>query len=285
MADDIEHIKAILKPRNYEIGDILGVGGFARAFIVTDHKKNRKVACKIVDRAKVREKYKIEDMATEPETASRFLHPNVIRVFDAFKTHTYLFTFMELCPGGSIERKIYPDANDTSKRTPIPMNQAVTWFCQVASGIEYIHSKSYAHRDIKPDNIFVSAEDVAKLADFGFVTRIRNETGQVLSTTACGSAEYMSPEIYSGKYDASQADVWALGITFFEMFTARLLFNDMDKQKCLENKKKGDLNFPHGIAPAVVQKVVKRMLHPNPATRITSADLIKYIDQHLITIF
>jgi serine/threonine protein kinase len=279
-----------LEPRNYEIICPLGAGGFAQVFKVKNKgAKQREEACKVTNRILTEKKYGAGfELKKEPEMSSKLQHPHIVRIFHAFKTHTYMFTFMELCSGGSLQDLI---DKENKKNDVIELNQAITYFVQIASAVKYMHSKGFAHRDIKPDNILLNSENIPKLADFGFVTQIKDKAGnKELAKTACGTAEYQCPEIGTGHYDPALADVYALGVTFYEMLLGLPPFMTSDENERLALKKKREMawyipGMDRYWFPEQVRKIVERMLHPNPKQRITSEQVIVYIAKNLMDIF
>lgn len=219
--DDIRDVLAL---RKYELIRVLGVGGFAQVFLCRDLNNKVDVVCKVVRKNEVDQEWRKSYMVQEAEIASKFRHPHIVQVVSAFQTRRFMFTFLELMSGGELSDRIYREVKVQTdgkeitgfKKLVIEINQLVTWFSHIASALQYIHLKGYAHRDMKPQNVLLDKYDNAKLSDFGFLTRIRDSNGK-LSSTNCGSWEYQAPEVSSGLYDASLADVWALGQTVYEM--------------------------------------------------------------------
>lgn len=294
---DNEDIRQALAVRKYELVRVLGEGAFAKALLCRDLNKKMDVACKVVRKLHVNEEWAKSNMVREAEIPSTFRHPHVVQVLGAFQTHRFMFTFMELASGGELKDVMYPtvtreiDGKEVQFLIPQPIeiNQLVTWFSHIASALLYIHQKGYAHRDLKPDNVLIDQNKNAKLADFGFLTRIRTADGK-LSSTICGTRDYQSPEIGSGRYDASLADVWALGQILYEMLYGHVAFQARENDEMLRLKREGRLNldanrqFRRRVHP-LLTTLITRMMEPRPETRITSKQVIRYIAEHLIVIF
>lgn len=251
----------------------LGEGGFASV-----HKLKWKedfVACKVIQFDKVSQKWKDKYIKFEAQTASKMSHPNIIKTLDVVKTKHKLFVFMQLASQGSVAGRIRPTLTEFKAQ---PLRLTIKWLSQTASALKYIHDKNFAHRDIKPENLLLADFDDVKVADFGLSTvtaEIDPKTGRecrTLSQTLTGTPEYRAPEMeMEQEYDARQLDVYALGVTLFEMLTGFLPFYDEDVKIVL--KKKQSLQIPAPLPPGVAQtppsldRLMKSMLNPNPKVR------------------
>jgi serine/threonine protein kinase len=251
----------------------LGEGGFATVHLLKRGNQEEFVACKIVDLKKVNADWAQVYLIREPKTASKMLHPNIIKTFDVVKTTERMFVFMEFASGGSVNDMIHPTPNDFKSQE---LRLVMKWLCQTASAIKYIHDKGYAHRDIKPENLLLTQYDDIKVADFGLVAIIETMKGgkkyRKLSNTVTGTIEYRAPEIETDqKYDARKADTFSLGISLFEMLTGFLPYYDEDPKKVL--KKKQSLELPRSLPPGVepiparLRTLMDSMLDPNPNAR------------------
>ena len=141
-------------------------------------------------------------------------HPNVIKVYKSFRYDIFFFLILELCTEGTL-------ADRLQGRVPISMNQIYSYMLDILDALVYCHKQNIAHRDIKPQNIFIDSHDRAKVADFGLssVLKARHD----LVDTACGSPNYAAPEIYGNQaYDPFKADVFALGVTYYQMLVRKL---------------------------------------------------------------
>lgn len=126
----------------------------------------------------------------------------------------------------------------------VPENQARIWFQQMTSALRYLHSMGIAHRDLKCENVLISANYNMKITDFGFGTL---DAKDHLSDTFCGSAPYASPEIVNGiPYDPTKADVWSLGIILSVILYGQLPFSDNEVSLIRVAQKDGRMNQdPH----------------------------------------
>ncbi|KAG9256092.1 kinase-like domain-containing protein [Emericellopsis atlantica] len=146
-------------------------------------------------------------------------HPNIIEWFAAGEDNTWKWIAMEYAEGGDLFDKIEADVG-------VRQDIAQVYFCQLVSGVSFIHSKGVAHRDLKPENILLSQDGSLKLADFGMSTMFEYKGQRKASSTLCGSPPYIAPEILAcgradrktsgaAKYLPDLVDIWSCGVILF----------------------------------------------------------------------
>ncbi|NWH25353.1 E2AK2 kinase, partial [Grus americana] len=195
----------------------IGAGGFGNVFKATEKIDKRTCAIK---RVKFTDK-----VMREVEGLATLDHENIVRYYCSWKGHDHisfpdssqkpevilcLFIQMELCEQGSLENWIEKNRLD-QKYNQMAENK----FLQILEGVKYIHSKELIHRDLKPQNIFISRQDKIKIGDFGLVTSVTYET----LTENRGTKSYMAPEQFGDKY-GKEVDIYALGLIWFEILSA-----------------------------------------------------------------
>ena len=131
---------------------------------------------------------------------------------------------MEYAEGGMLESKI-KECKKLAYR--MPKDKLMYQFAQLVIGLMFMHSKNILHRDIKPQNIFMSARDILKLGDFGISKDLGTTT---LAKTYLGTPYYMAPEICQGARYGKKADIWALGVTLYEMATNNKPFQAPERE-------------------------------------------------------
>ena len=173
-------------------------------------------------------------VATEVDILKSIHHRNIIEFIAAYDTHRHTYLITELVNGGELFEYV-------AQRERLEESEARAVFRQVVGAVEYLHSRSICHRDLKLENILVQRTSVPsttgigtaksteklviKLADFGLATRF-DPTASHLLTQRCGSEEYAAPELIMGQpYDGRQTDIWALGVILFGMLTGELPFD------------------------------------------------------------
>jgi serine/threonine protein kinase len=244
----------------------IGSGGFAVVHEVQARKYEgvTNFVVKIVDRS-VEDDALMDSFAAEVSALSVLLHPNVIQFFNFFHSESFLYIVLEHCPGGSVRDLIV-------RQGPIPFPQLQPFASQLVSALHFCHGKNIAHRDIKPSNILIDKYGRAKLADFGLALLIiRCE----FISSHVGSLAYIAPELIRGQpFDPLRTDIWALGVTFYEMATGMLPWESGNTEGMKEEIIEGRFASPPNVPDDFVQAIAQ-MLNVDPQMRPTPADLAK----------
>lgn len=175
-------------------------------------------------------------------------HPNIIQLYDYFTYKTNLFIILELCQGGTLADML----NSNAFISESYMHQLIS---NIVEGIKICHTLNIAHRDIKPSNIFIDSYGRPKIADFGLAINCRNR----LCRTPSGTYDYIAPEAMKNElYDPIKADIWSLGITFYELATRQL--------------PTVPIQYPLSMNPLLIV-LIRKMLEIDPAKRINIEDV------------
>lgn len=151
-------------------------------------------------------------------------------------------------------------------------------------GLEYLHSKGVAHRDLKTENILLDENQHVRITDFGFACFTYDKMGNklLLSDTQCGTPEYMAPEIYSGKvYDARISDVWSSGIILFEMLTGDVPFQVVrgNPRVMIAKQMRREWHFPSAYVNIISDKakdLTNILLQPLETRRIDTSTALRH---------
>lgn len=204
----------------YELIEKIGDGGMAVVYKAKDRLLNRYVAVKILRPEYTRDAQFIESFKKESQAAAGLQHPNIVNVYDVGKEGNIYFIVMELIDGR-------PLSDIIEEHGPLDYKHVIQVGKQVAAALSLAHKNHIIHRDVKPHNIMITKDGVAKLADFGIAKAIssativnKEEGGQVM-----GSVHYFSPEQARGKYVDEKSDVYSLGIVLYEMLTGQVPFD------------------------------------------------------------
>jgi serine/threonine-protein kinase HSL1, negative regulator of Swe1 kinase len=158
-----------------------------------------------------------------------------------------------------------------NERGRLPEEDAMYYFRQMMSALEYCHSLNICHRDLKPENILITKGGRIKIADFGMAALHQTETHKL--HTACGSPHYAAPELLKAKYyRGDKADIWSLGVILFAILAAQLPFDDPDVHLMLGKAKKGQYIMPQFLSREA-KDLINRMLQVNPERRITLKEM------------
>ncbi len=252
----------------YRVLGPLGSGGMAEVYLCRDEVLGREVALKVLREHYAEDEEFVERFAKEARSAASLQHPNIASVYDLGRSREgRYYIVMEYVGGGTL-------ADHLLWKGPLPAPTAAAVAEQVASALAAAHAEGIIHRDVKPQNVLVSAEGDVKLADFGIARAAAatsvSQTGHIL-----GTARYMSPEQAMGKRTTPRSDLYALGGVLYEMLTGEVPF-DADTPVAVALKQVDER--PHhraGITPEVradMDAVVMRLLSKDPAGRYESAE-------------
>lgn len=148
-------------------------------------------------------------LQTEIEILSQLDHPNILKIFEVFEEKDYIFLVLELLKGGELFDRIVEKDNYSEK-------EAADTVRPIVDAIRYCHKFGIIHRDLKPENLLYATEastSIIKITDFGVARYVDNE----LATTACGTPNYVAPEIISGNGYSKEVDLWSIGVIMYIM--------------------------------------------------------------------
>lgn len=258
-----------VKIERYQIVRELGRGGMAVVYRATDSMLDRNVAIKII-LSEGSSPEKTEKMLKRFNRESRFLaglsHPNIVKVLDFGEYESTPYLVMEFISGGALRSRM---------GKPIPYAQAAAQLVPIARALHYAHQQKIIHRDVKPENILINDSDQPMLSDFGILKLVDLEESHGLTGTGkiVGTPAYMSPEQIRGREVDGRADIYALGIVFFEMVTGRKPYNantpiELSMQHLHDPIPKAKQYIRD--LPAEVDQVIAKAIAKNPDDRYPS---------------
>ena len=201
----------------YELLEKIGHGGMATVYKTKDHVLNRFVAVKVLKEEFITDIEFIKRFKSEATTAASLTHPNIVSIYDVGNEGDVYYIVMELIQGKTLKEIIIEDGKLSWKWS---VNIAI----QIASALETAHKNNLIHRDIKPHNIIITEDGMAKVTDFGIAKAVSNSTITAFGTTI-GSVHYFSPEHAKGGNTDAKSDIYSLGIVMYEMLTGRVPFD------------------------------------------------------------
>ncbi len=252
--------------RRYKIERKIGEGGMAEVFLGHDDLLHRPVAIK-----SLRPQYAADAgfrarFEREAQAAASFSHPNIIDIYDVGEDRGTPYLVMEYVPGETLKEIIENEG-------PFDPDDVAILIEQVASALDYAHERGFVHRDIKPHNILVDGDGLAKVVDFGIAKGLADTT-LTEAGSSLGTVHYVSPEQASGLMATPSSDIYSLAVLSYEMLAGRLPF-DSDSAVGIAMKHINEQpRHPSLINPDVPRQagdIVLRGLAKDPTQRFTSA--------------
>lgn len=235
------NLEGRLLGNRYEILENIGNGGMATVYKAKCHVLNRYVAVKVLRDEFTTDGEFVKRFNTEAQSAASLTHPNIVSVYDVGSEGDIYYIVMELIKGKTLKEIINEDGALSWKWS---VNVAI----QIASALETAHKNNIIHRDIKPHNIIITEDGIAKVTDFGIAKAVSNSTITAFGTTI-GSVHYFSPEHARGGYTDAKSDLYSLGVVLYEMVTGQVPFN---------------ADTPVSVALKHMQEIPKEPMELNP---------------------
>jgi serine/threonine protein kinase len=250
----------------YRILEQIGHGGMATIYKAYQPAMDRLVAIKVLHPNTSHDPHVVERFEHEARVIAGLEHRNIVPVYDFGREGEQLYLVLRYVRAGTV--------SDLLKRGPLPLADAASLLTDVASALDYAHNLNIIHRDIKPNNILVDVEGHAYLTDFGLAKVMGENLELTLSGAAIGTPAYMAPEQIAGQKVTPQTDVYALGVTLYEMLTGQLPFKSESPMAVAMMHLREPLRPPQEINPAIpaaAEAVIKRAMAKNMADRYWSA--------------
>jgi len=201
----------------YEIEELLGMGGMSAVYKGNDPNLRRTVAIKLIHAHLSEDPQFVSRFEEEAAAVAQLKHPNVIQVFDFDHDEETYYMVLEFVPGETLQERL-KRLNASGKR--LSAKEAVKIATSTCDALDYAHKRGMIHRDVKPANIMLNLQGQAILMDFG-IAKIIGGKQHTATGAVVGTAMYMSPEQAKGEVPDARIDVYALGVTLFEMLSGR----------------------------------------------------------------
>ena len=261
------NLEGKLLGNRYEIIEKIGNGGMATVYKATDKVLKRHVAVKILRDEFTTDEEFIRRFEVEAQSAARLTHPNIVSIYDVGVDGNLYYIVMELIQGKTLKEIIIKE------KGPLPWKWSINVAIQIASALEMAHRNNIIHRDIKPHNIIITEDGIAKVTDFGIAKAVSNSTITAFGTTI-GSVHYFSPEHARGGFTDAKSDLYSLGVVMYEMVTGRVPFDaDTPVSVALKHMQE-EPEEPIEVNPNVptsVNKIIMKALQKDTSLRYQTA--------------
>lgn len=228
--------------QRYKIISELGKGGMSDVYEARDVIFRREVALKIIKYENAKRIDNLIRFQNEARFSAAFNHPNIVKIYDYGEYNNLPYIVTEYVKGQTLR-----DVLDYKRC--FSLNESCSIMIQLCDALIEVHSKNIVHRDIKPQNVYYASDGEIKLGDFGISVLLGSGMNVNENKKVMGTAQYLAPELVYGEKATFQSDIYAMGITFFELLTGRVPFDGKN---------------PHDVAVMQVEKEVPSPLTINP---------------------
>ncbi len=250
---------------HYEIVEKLGEGGMGVVYKARDTRLDRTVALKFLPPRLLCDAEARERFEHEARAASALNHPNIATIYEIDEADGRCFISIEYLEGGSLKQVIEKDPS---------IKDVLDLLIQVSEGLAAAHESGVVHRDLKPDNIMLTARGKAKITDFG-LAKLKGATKVTKTGTTLGTLQYMSPEQLQGEEVDRRGDVFSLGVVFYRMITGKMPFKG-DNEAAIINAILGDTPEPlaryKADVPEGLERIAEKALAKDKTERYQHAD-------------
>ncbi len=244
----------------------LGRGGMGVVFEAFQEGLDRRVAVKALDAKLARSRELVERFKREGRAYSQLRHQAVVAVHDLVEKEDTLYLVTDFVDGADLNRVL-------TQGGPLPPACIAVVGARLADALDYVHFNKLLHRDVKPANVMISRDGEVKLMDFGIA---KDQTASDLTRDGMlvGSPSYLAPEVLGGEQADAQADIWALGVTLYELACGEKPFRGPDAEMLFNAIRRADFPRLRSVAPSVprrLAKAIEKCLEKRPRSRWKTA--------------
>ena len=247
----------------YRVTSRVGHGGMAEVYEATDIINKKSIAIKFIREDVMSNPVNLKRFENEASIAAQLNDPNIVKVYNHGIVGGRPYIAYEYISGQSLKEAL-------DFRTRFSLQESVDIMLQLTSALFAAHSKQIVHRDVKPDNIFIMADGMIKLSDFGIAQAEFINTHLTSTNEVVGSVHYMAPEIAKGEPATIKSDIYAAGVTFYELLSGHLPFekaNPVDVAVSQVKDKFPSIKKYVPNCPKEVERIIDKATRKNPKDR------------------
>lgn len=263
----LETKPAMTEIGNYDILAKVAEGGMGTVYKARRRSDGLIVAIKIIPATAARNQVLLQRFKREFNAARQIDHPNVVKAIEFCEQPPNPYLVMEFVDGESLGQRIERDGK-------LSENEAKRIMAQVCQGLHRAHKQNLIHRDVKPDNILLTADGIAKLTDLGLVKDVEGEMNLTRTGRGLGTPHFMAPEQFRNAKSADiRCDIYSLGATMYMMVTGKMPFDGCGPLDAWMKKSSNEFPAPREIDPTISERMdwaIRRAMHASPESRPAS---------------
>ncbi|XP_077318817.1 serine/threonine-protein kinase PLK2 [Lithobates pipiens] len=252
--------------RRYCRGKVLGKGGFAKCYEMTDLTTNKIYAAKIIPHSRVSKPHQREKIDKEIELHRTLNHRHIVQFYHYFEDKENIYILLEYCSRRSM-------AHILKTRKVLTDPEVRYYLKQIVSGLKYLHEQEILHRDLKLGNFFINENMELKVGDFGLAARL--EPMEQRRRTICGTPNYLSPEVLNKQGHGCESDIWALGCVMYTMLLGRPPFETTNLKETYRCIREAKYSLPSSLMSSA-KHLIASMLSRNPEDRPSLEEIIQH---------
>jgi Tol biopolymer transport system component len=273
----------------YEIRSLIGAGGMGEVYRAADPKIGREVAIKVLPAALSGDADRLARFEQEAQAAGSLNHPNILAIYDVQTENGAPYVVSELLEGETLREKMATG--------PVAQRKALDYALQIAHGLGAAHERGIVHRDMKPENVFVTSDGRVKILDFG-LAKLMEPDGEAVGTdlptrklktdpgTIMGTIAYMSPEQVRARPLDHRTDIFSFGVIFYEMLSGKRAFDGdstADLMSAILREEPPRLSMSNANVSPALERVIEHCLEKSPDERFRSAKDLAFAIEALST--
>uniref|UniRef100_A0A3B3CUB3 Serine/threonine-protein kinase PLK n=1 Tax=Oryzias melastigma TaxID=30732 RepID=A0A3B3CUB3_ORYME len=247
-------------------GKVLGKGGFAKCYEMTDLSTSKVYAAKIIPHARVSKPHQREKIDREIELHRALNHRHVVHFYHHFEDKENIYILLEYCSRKSL-------AHILKARKVLTEPEVRYYLRQIVSGLKYLHEQEILHRDLKLGNFFVSESMELKVGDFGLAAKLEPVGNR--RKTICGTPNYLSPEVLNKQGHGCESDIWALGCVMYTMLLGRPPFETTNLKETYKCIREARYSLPSSLSPQAKQ-LISNLLAKIPEDRPNLEHILRH---------
>ncbi|EGR31491.1 protein kinase domain protein [Ichthyophthirius multifiliis] len=255
--------------KKYQIGGLLGKGGFAKCYSVTNMETKKILAAKFMPKNALIKNRSRQKLISEIKIHKSLHHNNIVKFEHVFEDDENVYILLELCPHQTLNELI-------KRRKLLSELETQCYTVQIVNALKYLHANRIIHRDLKLGNLFIGDKMEIKVGDFGLATKLEFDGEK--KRTICGTPNYIAPEILDGKIGHSyEVDVWSLGVIIYTLLIGKPPFETSDVKSTYKRIKQNSYSFPdHVQISDAAKSLISSILQTEPSDRPTIDEILAH---------